>query len=327
MSDPVGGAGQQPLLGAWVRPGPWARLLTSEPIPGLAAVVLDTGDGPPSGAVLVTSRQQAAAALAAGRRLVLYDVAAMVQDLFTPLADLAPAPGPGVREPLVMLPGMLGDSTVWDAVAEQLADLVQPWPARIDLEDSVEEAAQAVLAEAPARFALVGHSLGAIVALEIVRTAPRRVSRVALVNASGRGASPEQLATWAGWRGRTRAGEFDAVAAELARLTLPASRRGDAELVAAGERMAARVGGEGFLRQLAAQSTRPQSLDRLAEIDVPVLVVAGALDQVCPPALQQELVDHCPRAWLETVEGAGHMLPLEAPGELAARLRTWARAG
>lgn len=313
-----------PLLGALVRPGPLAELLAASPVSGLDVVVLDTGDGPPAGAELVSSPEAAAAALGRGATFVLYDLAAMVGGLLGSLAVARPVPlhevGP---EPMVMLPGMLGDPTVWDGVAARLADVVAPVPLRIDLDDSVSELAASVLAQAPGRFALVGHSLGAIVALEVVRQAPERVTRLVLVNASGRGPSSAQQQVWSDWATRTRAGEFAAVAAELARTTLPTTRRDDADLVTAGERMAARTGGSGFLRQLAAQATRPDNLDLVARLAMPVLVVSGALDEVCPPALQEELVDRGPGATLVTIGTAGHMLPIEDPDALADAIRAW----
>ena len=310
-----------PLLGALVPPGPLGDLLAAAPVEGLDLVVLDTGDGPPPGAVLVTSPEQATAALGRGATLVLYDLAAMVGGLIGSLAVARPPLPDGIGpEPMVLLPGMLGDPTLWDAVAAGLAGVVAPVSVRIDLDDSVPELAASVLAQAPPRFALAGHSLGAIVALEVVRQAPARVTRVVLANASGRGPSAAQQQAWSTWAARTRAGEFDAVAAELARVTLPTTRRDDAELVSVGERMAARVGGSGFLRQLAAQATRPDSLESVTRIEVPVLVVSGELDEVCPPSLQQELVDRCPTV---TVGGAGHMLPLEDPAALAAAIRAW----
>lgn len=313
-----------PLLGALVPPGPLAELLAATPVAGLDLVVLDTGDGPPPGAVLVTSPAEATAALGRGAAMVLYDLAAMAGGLLGSLAVVRSPVSDGVGpEPMLLLPGMLGDPTVWDAVAARLADVVAPVAVRIDLDDSVPELAASVLAQAPPRFALVGHSLGAIVALEVVRQAPERVTRLVLVNASGRGPSPAQQQTWSTWAARTRAGDFDAVAAELARVTLPSTRRDDADLVVTGERMAACVGGSGFLRQLAAQTTRPDSLESVARVDVPVLIVSGALDEVCPPALQQELADRCPTATLVTVEGAGHMLPLEDPTALADAVRAW----
>jgi pimeloyl-ACP methyl ester carboxylesterase len=87
------------------------------------------------------------------------------------------------------------------------------------------------------------------------------------------------------------------------------------------------VGPDGLLRQLAAQATRPDSRASVGAIDVPVLVLSGERDAICPPALQQELASLCPRAILETVAGAGHMAPLEEPARVTALLRTWLAAG
>jgi len=286
----------------------------------VAADVVLTEDGP---ARLVTSPAEAQAAFSSGADLVVYDAVAMIDDVLATLPAGRPHAGfPPEREPLVLLSGMLGDQHLWDGVAAGLGDIALPWPARIDLDDSVPEMALSVLAEAPPRFALAGHSLGAIVALEIMRRAPARVTRLALLNASARGASPAQIDSWAQWRGRTEAGEFEAVADELARLTLPPAHR-DPELVARNLDMARAIGSAGLLRQLAAQTSRPDSRSSLGAIDVPVLVVSGELDEVCPPELQRELAELCPTAELVTVPEAGHMAPLEQPSRVAAVLLRW----
>ena len=229
---------------------------------------------------------------------------------------------PGEPQPLVLLSGMLGDDTVWGGVAAKLSDVARPSFPRIDQHDTIASLATAVLADAPARFALAGHSLGGIVALEIVRRSTERVTRLALVNTSGRNASAAQLESWATMGARAQAGEFDEVAAELGRGTLPEAHRED-ELVARNTAMADTVGADGFLRQLAAQATRPDSRPTLAGVGVPTLVVTGALDHVCPPALQQELAEGIPGARYVVIEDAGHMSPLESPHEVAEALRAW----
>ncbi len=223
---------------------------------------------------------------------------------------------------LVLLSGMLGDHTVWADVAADLADVAHSSFPRIDRADTITALAAAVLAEAPERFALAGHSLGGIVALQVVRDAPERVTRLALVNTSGRGASPAQLESWAQLTTRTRAGEFAAVAQELGRHTLPESRR-EPGLVARNVAMADTVGAAGLVQQLEAQSTRPDSRAALGTVAVPTLVVSGALDHVCAPALQEELAAGIPGARLVVLETAGHMSPLETPHELAATFRQW----
>ena len=230
---------------------------------------------------------------------------------------------PFTETPLVLLPGMLGDASVWDEVAAALIDVVPVRTARIDLDDSVAAMAHSVLAESPPEFALAGHSLGAIVACEIARQAPERITRLALVNASGRPPSDAQLAAWSEWATRVEDGEFAAVAKELALGTLPAIKRRDAGLVACNEVMAHTVGPAGFLRQLRAQASRPGSLGRMMSLEVPVVVVTGSLDEVCPADLQAELAGEFADAEHATLDGVGHLAPLENAPLLAAELRRW----
>lgn len=273
---------------------------------------------------LVTSVPAAIAAFGSGAMLVVYDLPRMVSELVAGLGAGRPEPAvPQVRTPVVMVSGMLGDATLWDGVASRLADVALPIPARIDLDDSVAEMAASVLASAPERFALVAHSLGAIVALEIMRQQPERVTRLALLNASARGASEPQVAAWSRSQRRVAAGEFGEIADELAAATLAPSRRHELALVESNRAMADTVGTEGFLRQLSAQISRPDSRDSIRDITVPVLVLSGELDEVCPPALQRELAERCPTAELVTIPGSGHMSPLESPDAVAAALLSW----
>ena len=158
---------------------------------------------------------------------------------------------------LILLPGMLGTAELWDDVAPTLAQLASVHAARIDLDDSVEEMAESVLVSAPDRFALAGHSLGAIVALAVTRRAPARVTGLALLNANPRAPSEAQLAEWADTETRVREGDFAAVADEFARANVPEFRRDDADLLGRIEAMALEVGPHGLLRQLAAQRARP----------------------------------------------------------------------
>jgi 4-hydroxy-2-oxoheptanedioate aldolase len=292
---------------------------------------------------IVGSPEAASESFANGDTAVMYNVQLLLGKLFTdlvaarstapsealaagPAAPSAPVGTRSAREELVLVPGMLGDATGWDAVAGELLDIAAPRFARIDLDDSITEMAASVLATAPERFALAGHSLGAVVALEIMRQAPERVTRLALVNATGRGPSAEQQEAWSATIDRVERGHFTEVAAELARATLAPHRRDDAELVATNERMAFAVAADGMRRQLRAQQGRTSYLDDLAGYTVPVLIVSGALDDVCPPERQAELLAHCPGAQLVTLRDAGHMAPLEEPVAMAAHLRTWLTA-
>jgi pimeloyl-ACP methyl ester carboxylesterase len=218
---------------------------------------------------------------------------------------------------------MLGDESLWAAVGPALADRAAVRPARTDLDGSVPAIASRVLADAPPRFALGGHSFGAIVALEIVRRAPERLSRLALLTASARPPTEEQLASWARLERRLGNGDFGRLAHDFALASVPQRRRGDSELVARVEAMAHTVGPDGLRRQLAAQRTRPDSRPALGAISIPTLVLTGAEDRICPPALQEELAGGIPRAQRATVADAGHMAALEAPDAVAGHLLRW----
>jgi 4-hydroxy-2-oxoheptanedioate aldolase len=235
-------------------------------------------------------------------------------------------PVAGAREPLVLVPGMLGDASLWDDVAPGLAERAALRFSRIDLDDSIADMAASLLVGAPERFALAGHSLGAIVALEVVRQAPDRVSRLALLNASARPANEAQLAAWSAMRKRVEAGDFRGLVRDFAPANLPEARRADAGLTARIAAMADAVGPRGLLRQLAAQATRPDSRPSLGAVRAPTLVVTGADDAVCPPALQEELAAGIPGADHVTIEGAGHMAALEDPAAVREALEAWLAA-
>jgi pimeloyl-ACP methyl ester carboxylesterase len=234
-------------------------------------------------------------------------------------------PASKLPHPLLLLPGMLGDADVWSDVATALEPRWDPRIGRIDVDDSVTGLAESVLAAAPPRFALAGHSLGGIVALELVRREPHRVTHLVLCNTSARAPSPAQLEGWAGLRRSVEDGAFEEVAASLARELLPPSRRDDPVLLRRARRSAAAVGPHGFRRQLAAQASRVDLRPTLTAIAVPTLVIAGEQDHLSPPALQEELAAGITQAEHEVLADVGHMAPVEAPADLADLLNRWDR--
>jgi 4-hydroxy-2-oxoheptanedioate aldolase len=259
-----------------------------------------------------------------GVTIAVFVATLLIRDALRAAAARPPAAAPTPRgAALILLPGMLGTAELWDEVAPALAELISVQAARIDLDDTVEEMAASVLAAAPDRFALAGHSLGAIVALTVARQAPGRVTRLALLNANPRPPSDAQLAEWAQTETRVREGDFAAVAEEFARANVPEFRRDDDDLVGRIETMARRVGPRGLLRQLAAQRTRPDLRPFLAQVACPTLVLAGDADDICPPGLQEEVAAGIPGARLERLSNCGHMPTLETPervGPLLAQL-------
>lgn len=222
-------------------------------------------------------------------------------------------------EPLVLLPGMLCDDELWSATRRELGDLFPVVAGRIDLDDTIAGMAARMLAEAPPRFALAGHSLGAIVALEMARQAPGRITRLVLLNAGAGSPGDAQRAHWSQLQTRLAGEGMEAVAPFHAMAVL----NGRADLRPAVERMAIRVGAEVLERQLGAQRSRPDLRASLGSIACPVLVVGGSEDQVCPSSAQAELIAGIVGARQETISECGHMAPLERPEVVAALLRRW----
>jgi 4-hydroxy-2-oxoheptanedioate aldolase len=278
-------------------------------------------------AVVAGSSAEAMTWRTRGAGMVLFVAAQLVHSAFAAAALEGRASETAIGpEPLLLLPGTFADGDLWAEVMAMLADAASPRVARIDLDDSMAGMAESVLAAAPGRFALAGHSMGAIVCLEIMRRAPERVTRLALLNASARPADDTSLEAWERMRMRVEDGGFGELVVDFAKDNLPAAVAGDATRGRV-EAMARRVGRDGLLRQLAAQRSRPDSRPSLGSIACRTLVIAGSDDRICPPELQREAASAIPGARLELIEGCGHMAPLEHPEEVAALLRRWLAEG
>jgi pimeloyl-ACP methyl ester carboxylesterase len=229
------------------------------------------------------------------------------------------------RVPLLLLPGLLCDAALWAGPVAALTAEAAPLVADLTLDDSVAAMAARALAAAPPRFALAGLSMGGYVALEIMRQAPGRVLRLALLDTSARADSEAQSRRRRGLISLAKRGQFKGVTPRLLpQLVHPDRLEGPvaAEVMA----MAERVGREAFLRQQAAILGRPESRPMLGEIAVPTLVGVGEADQLTPPELAEEMAAAIPGAVLRRFAGCGHLPPMEDPPAVAAALRAWLAA-
>jgi pimeloyl-ACP methyl ester carboxylesterase len=182
--------------------------------------------------------------------------------------------------------------------------------------------ARRALANAPERFSLVALSMGGYVAFEILKQAPERVTRLALLATS---AAPDSLN-----RAETRRIAIESLKrgrfVEVTRRMLPQLVHADHVSDTVGEEvraMAERVGGEAFLRQQTAILGRPDSRPLLASISVPTLVAVGDSDVLTPTAESETIHQGIPGSTLYTFALCGHLPPLESPEESSALLRRW----
>lgn len=227
---------------------------------------------------------------------------------------------------LFILPGLLEDADAFRHQIEALREHATCTVADLTRAESVADLARQALEQAPdGAFALAGHSMGGYVALELVRQAPARVARLALLNTHARPDSAEATEN----RKRLMAlaeKDFPAVITTLMPKLVTAEHLRDSDITATISEMALATGKEAFLRQERAIMGRIDSRPHLAAIACPTLVVAGRDDALMPVGLLQELARGIPKARLAIVEASGHMASLEQPEEVSELLREWLAA-
>ena len=229
------------------------------------------------------------------------------------------------RLSLVLLPGLLCDAEMWRAQAESLADVADVHTADLTRDCSIAGMAQRVLAAAPKRFALAGHSMGGIVALEIVHRAPARVSRLALLGTPAGPDPPAQAARRRQFIRMAREGRSQGT--RLLSLYMDATLGADDPLAGPIKAMADRVGPRAFLRQQKAVMGRPDGRPRLAAISCPALVLCGRQDRLTPLAEHETMAASIPTASLVVVEDCGHLSTMAQPEAVSAAMGDWLRGG
>ena len=190
-------------------------------------------------------------------------------------------------------------------------------------DDSIVGMAARLLAIAPPRFALVAHAMGGFVAFEVMRRAPERIERLALLATLAPADGPAQTARRQGYSDLVKAGRFEAVAEARLPLLVAPAQQGDSALTATIRAMAQATGPEVFMRQQRAIMARIDSRPSLAAIAVPTLILWGDADGIATRAHQDELLAGIPGARLAVLEGVGHLATLEAPDRVNAALGDW----
>lgn len=225
--------------------------------------------------------------------------------------------------PLVMIPGLLCSDELFAPQVKGLGDVADVRLGRVLQHDRVEDMARAILAVAPDRFALAGLSLGGFVAFEILRQAPERVERVALLNTNARADRPEQAAQRQMLIGLGRTLGVRTVQAAVLPFLMHRDRLADRGLVSRVLDMADWVGRPAHERQQAAIIARPDSRPSLPEILCPTLIIVGAQDALTPVKVAEEMHQAISGSRLAVIPDCGHLSTLEQPDAVNAQLREW----
>ena len=225
--------------------------------------------------------------------------------------------------PLLLLPGLLLDARLYAPQIMALADLAAPTVADLTRTDHIAGMAEKALAAAPERFALCGLSMGGYVALEIMRRAPERVLRLALLDTQARPDPEDRRAARRELIAKAEEGRFEEVVDQLTGLFIHPERQADGVLTGTIRAMAADVGPAGFRRQQSAIMNRPDSRPSLGAIGCATLVLCGRQDVLTPVELHEEMAAAIPAATLVVLPSCGHLPPLEQPAAVSAQLRLW----
>ncbi|WP_292228048.1 alpha/beta fold hydrolase [Brevundimonas sp.] len=225
--------------------------------------------------------------------------------------------------PLVLIPGL---SCTAEMFAPQIAALSPHRPVTVasTLEgDSMAQMAAAILRDAPPRFALGGISMGGYIAFEIMRQAPERVERLALMSTTARPDAPEQTVQRQALIERVEAGELETLLREVSPRLVHPLHKDDQTLIDTQVRMGLEIGADGFVRQQKVSIKRADSRPDLPTIRIPTLVLVGDRDPLTPPIRAREIASALPGAHLVIIPDCGHASTLEQPQAVSAALEEW----
>jgi pimeloyl-ACP methyl ester carboxylesterase len=227
--------------------------------------------------------------------------------------------------PILLIPGLGCSPRIYAPVVPALWRFGAVTVANHIRDDAMGAIARRILGEAPPRFALAGHSMGGYIAFEIMRQAPERVAKLALLNTQARPDTPEVSARRQGQIAQAQAGEFHAVLDELFPIFVHPSRRGDEGLRKLVHDMGDDIGAEAFVRQQTAVIGRADSRPTLSTISCPTLVLSGDEDNTIPNLLSVEMAEGIPGAKLRILPHCGHLPQPEQPQATADALLEWLR--
>ncbi len=228
-----------------------------------------------------------------------------------------------MRDPVVFLPGLMCDLRVYGPQLIDLGRELSVAVAPVSDGERIEQIASNILNHLPAKFALVGLSLGGVVAMEILRRAPNRVTRIALMSTNSLAETPQSAADYEPSIIKLRSGQMN----EAVQALIPSEHLAPgverATIVGQLGEMAANVGADAIIRQIRALQRRSDYQPVLRRCKVPALVLCGEHDGLTPVKRHSFMAELIPDAELKVIEGAGHLPTIEQPEATTQALRAW----
>ncbi|KAE9627460.1 alpha/beta fold hydrolase [Parasedimentitalea maritima] len=225
--------------------------------------------------------------------------------------------------PLLLLPGMMCDARQFQPQIDALSGRIPLISAPIGNHDTMQALASEILNYAPPLFAMAGLSMGGILAMEVLRQAPDRVDRIALLDTNPLAELPEVRARRAPQIEAAKNGELRRIMRDEMKPNYLADGPNMGAILDLCMAMATDLGADVFINQSLALRDRPDQCETLRRFERPTLVLCGREDKLCPIERHQMMHDLLPNSHLQVVDGAGHLPTLEQPEITTAALLRW----
>ncbi|MYM83606.1 alpha/beta fold hydrolase [Duganella sp. FT50W] len=225
---------------------------------------------------------------------------------------------------LDFVPGTLCDERMWGRLLPLLGDGFEFNHVPLPKAHTREQMLELIGAHSALKANLVGFSLGAYLSVEYALTHPERVQSLTIIGSAGKKLGDKEKTTRERIIPQLEKNLYTGMTQMRLREIVAPEHLDDAELIGIIQRMAVDLGKEVLLAQFRSTIERPDLMDRVRALQCPVLIIGSEHDKLVPADDVRELADNCPNAQLHLLsEGAGHMMPLEAPQALAHHMRTF----
>lgn len=222
---------------------------------------------------------------------------------------------------ILLIPGFMLDADLWRDVEIGLSEFAPFYHADLGQDGTIEAMAKRALEHLPERFILVGFSMGGYVARKLVRLVPERVQALILIATSARGNSVNLEARRAAADNKVTAASFNGMSRISIVRSLHPDHADDDSLINRIRDMNKRLGAKAFVLQ--SNIIREDERDKLFTINCPTLVIAASHDALRSEEEAKEMQEKIPFAKMEVIDGAGHMIPMEAPETLSETIKNW----
>lgn len=220
---------------------------------------------------------------------------------------------------IVLIPGYMLDETLWCEFEKYLPPEIVIYHTPIAGGKTIRDITQHIIALLPEKFTVIGFSLGGYIARQLAADFPERIESLVLVASSLREDTQLQIQSKQNSVRSLTPTTFKGLSSTAIARSLHPGNADDLDMIVFIQRMGIRLGFDAFIMQ----STLLRQDVPAASIRCPTLVIASSDDAIRTLGESEELAKAIPGARLETMNGCGHMLPLEQPKTLSTYITAW----